>query len=141
MINKYFIIFMNYINKSRSELILICKENRIKGYSKLKKDEIINLLLSNKISITDNIDNTHDICVYQTMLTCIGNKRKLVKNIRDIIDELRTSLNKDKLNIVDGFAGSSVVSRELSYITDNIYTNDLEYYSIFDGVLLFSKSN
>lgn len=67
--------------------------------------------------------------VYQTMLTCIGNKRKLVKNIRKIVDEVRQMIGKDKLNIVDGFAGSSVVSRELSYIAETIYVNDLEYYA------------
>ena len=67
--------------------------------------------------------------VFQTMLTCIGNKRKLVGNIRVIIDEIRQLLAKDKLNIVDGFAGSSVVSRELTYVSENIYTNDLELYS------------
>jgi adenine-specific DNA-methyltransferase len=113
-----------YINKTRNELILLCKEKNIKGYSKMKKGDILNLLSS---EYHENNDN--DKYVYQTMLTCIGNKRKLVKYIRDIIDELRITLNKDKLNIVDGFAGSSVVSRELSYIADNIYTNDLEYYS------------
>lgn len=63
------------------------------------------------------------------MLTCIGNKRKLVSNIRSIFDDIRTILSKDKLNIVDGFAGSSVVSRELTYISDNLYTNDMELYS------------
>ena len=67
--------------------------------------------------------------VYQTMLTCIGNKRKLVNNIKEIIDEVRLLLNKDKINIVDGFAGSSVVSRELSYVSNDIYTNDMELYS------------
>jgi adenine-specific DNA-methyltransferase len=67
--------------------------------------------------------------VYQTMLTCIGNKRKLVDNIKEIIDEIRVILHKDKLNIVDGFAGSSVVSRELSYVSNDIYTNDMELYS------------
>ena len=75
--------------------------------------------------------DTHynDEYVNQTMLTCIGNKRKLVSHIRSIIDDIRIILSKDKLNIVDGFAGSSVVSRELSYISNNIYTNDLELYS------------
>jgi adenine-specific DNA-methyltransferase len=67
--------------------------------------------------------------VSQTMLTCIGNKRKLVSSIRVIMDEVRVLLSKDKLNIVDGFAGSSVVSRELTFIADNLYTNDLELYS------------
>jgi adenine-specific DNA-methyltransferase len=63
------------------------------------------------------------------MLTCIGNKRKLIPYIRNIIDDVRNILSKDKLNIVDGFAGSSVVSRELSYVADNLYTNDMELYS------------
>jgi len=67
--------------------------------------------------------------IHQTMLTCIGNKRRLVSNIRNIIDEIKNQLNKEKLNIVDGFAGSTVVSRELSYIADNLYSNDLELYS------------
>lgn len=36
---------------SLPELKTLCKENNIKGYSKLKKDEIIELLKSNKINI------------------------------------------------------------------------------------------
>lgn len=74
-----------------------------------------------------------DNYVYQSMLTCIGNKRKLVKNIRNIVEEISVLVNKNKLNIVDGFAGSCVVSRELSYIADTIYINDLEYYSFLMG--------
>lgn len=139
---------MDYTNKSREELIVICRELKIKGYSKLKKNEIVQvinekliptIMKNNEICLkqdnppneTDNdIDSTekHNY-VFQTMLTCIGNKRKLVGNIREIIDEIRKLLEKDKLNIVDGFAGSSVVSRELTYVSDNIYTNDLELYS------------
>ena len=80
-------------------------------------------------NIANIATSSEDDYVYQTMLTCIGNKRKLVKNIRTVVEEIAVLVNKDKLNIVDGFAGSSVVSRELSYISDNIYTNDLEYYS------------
>jgi adenine-specific DNA-methyltransferase len=75
------------------------------------------------------MDNDYNDYVYQTMLTCIGNKRKLVSHIRSIICEIKNNLSKDKLNIVDGFSGSSVVSRDLSYIANNIYTNDLELYS------------
>lgn len=67
--------------------------------------------------------------VSQTMLTCIGNKRKLVSSIRGIMDEVRGLLSKEKLDIVDGFAGSSVVSRELTFIANHLYTNDLEFYS------------
>jgi adenine-specific DNA-methyltransferase len=125
---------MDYSKKSRQELLAICKEKNIKGYSGKKKDELITLL--SNAPTTESVENesemkddSSDEYVYQTMLTCIGNKRKLVKNIRNIVEEIRVLLNKGKLNIVDGFAGSSVVSRELSYISDNIYTNDLEYYA------------
>jgi adenine-specific DNA-methyltransferase len=122
--------------KSKGDLISICKENNIKGYSGKSKAEVILLLNSlmlsplsqQSISGTEGTDN-HNKFVYQTMLTCIGNKRKLVPYIRKIIDDVRNILSKDKLNIVDGFAGSSVVSRELSYVADNLYTNDMELYS------------
>jgi adenine-specific DNA-methyltransferase len=70
-----------------------------------------------------------DAFVMQTMLTCIGNKRKLVNNIKDIVLDVCKILNKSKLNIFDGFAGSSVVSRKLSFLADNLYTNDLELYA------------
>lgn len=121
---------MDYSKKSRKELIAICKEKSIKGYSGKKKNEII-LLLNPTVTtpLTMEMDEGHHQFVYQTMLTCIGNKRKLVSNIRSIIDDIRIILSKDKLNIVDGFAGSSVVSRELSYVSENLYTNDMELYS------------
>ena len=70
-----------------------------------------------------------DVFVHQTMLTCIGNKRKLVGHIRSIIEDVGKVLQKNKLNIVDGFAGSSVVSRALCDLADNLYTNDMEYYA------------
>ena len=34
----------DYINKTRSELIAICKELKIKGYSSKNKDEIIKII-------------------------------------------------------------------------------------------------
>jgi adenine-specific DNA-methyltransferase len=70
-----------------------------------------------------------DEFVYQTMLTCIGNKRKLVKHIYEATKDISKALGKDKLKIMDGFAGSCVVSRQLSYIASEIWTNDLEKYS------------
>ena len=73
--------------------------------------------------------DVHNAFVKQTMLTCIGNKRKLVSHIEDIVDVVCEKENKEKLNIVDGFAGSTVVSRALSSKASNIYTNDLELYS------------
>lgn len=67
--------------------------------------------------------------VNQTMLTCIGNKRKLVKEIKNIAQEIANRLGKEKMKIVDGFAGSSVVSRELASLAYEIHSNDMEKYS------------
>jgi adenine-specific DNA-methyltransferase len=67
--------------------------------------------------------------VNQTMMTMIGNKRKLVNNIYDIVLDLKKSLNTDKLTILDAFAGSCVVSRSFSSLCETIYSNDLELYS------------
>jgi hypothetical protein len=99
------------------------------NYKNIEKTHIVvnATLIENKGFVLSHNDKYN--FVFQTMLTCIGNKRKLVSNIGSIVDEVRTILNKDKLNIVDGFAGSSVVSRELSYVSDNLYSNDMEYYS------------
>lgn len=67
--------------------------------------------------------------ITQCMLTCIGNKRKLVEHIQGIIKEIATTLGKPKLTLVDGFAGSTVVSRAICGFADTLYTNDLELYS------------
>lgn len=71
--------------------------------------------------------------ILQSMMTCIGNKRKLVNNIEDIIEEIKKKLKKDKLKILDGFVGSTVVSRMLSYHSSKLISNDLEKYSYIMG--------
>jgi len=71
-----------------------------------------------------------DTFVHQNMMTYIGNKRKLLHEICSIIETMVCpTLSNKKLNIVDGFAGSGVVSRALLQFADNIYINDLEPYS------------
>lgn len=67
--------------------------------------------------------------VNQVMLTCIGNKRKLVDHIRIILSGVADVLGKQKLVLADGFAGSTVVSRMMASMADVLYTNDLELYS------------
>ncbi len=115
----------DYTTKSRTELLELCKQKGLRGYSSKAKSELIELL-DNKHNVL-----TADDFVNQTMLTCIGNKRKLVKNIYNVVCEVAKGLGKEKLNIFDGFAGSTVVSRQLSFIADNLYSNDLEKYSYF----------
>jgi adenine-specific DNA-methyltransferase len=128
---------MENAKKTRAELIALCKAQGKKGYSGKTRAELVSLFESEEdplpilqnTMISESSSNHRESFVYQTMLTCIGNKRKLVTHIRKIVEEVAQLLNKPRLNIVDGFAGSSVVSRELSYLAENIYSNDLELYS------------
>jgi len=78
--------------------------------------------------MTTIMDEPEDF-TFQTMLTCIGNKRKLVGHICDIVESLRQRLGKEKLCIMDGFTGSGVVARALAPMCHTMITNDLENYA------------
>ena len=93
-----------------------CKDRGLKC-SGLKKAELIKLL-STKSEILES-----DF-VLQPMITYIGNKRKLVPWIMDIIKGCGTTHR-----ILDGFAGSGVVSRALMSVCSELHSNDMEYYS------------
>ena len=67
--------------------------------------------------------------VFQPMLTCIGNKRKLIPHIKGVLDDVAKAVGKSKLRLGDAFAGSGVVSREFTYSASALYSNDLEPYS------------
>ena len=57
----------SYINKTRNELIVICKDKKIKNYSNKKKNEIIQLLLETN-TITSNTETSQVIIRYM----CFG---------------------------------------------------------------------
>ena len=71
-----------------------------------------------------------DTFIHQKMITYLGNKRKLIPEIENILQEVCQTLKKKKLNLFDGFAGSSVVSRLFTKYADHLYSNDLELYSL-----------
>lgn len=60
--------------------------------------------------------------IQQPMITYIGNKRKLVDKIQDVVEKLRPS------TCADAFSGSGVVSRMLLGHSEKMYVNDLEQY-------------
>ena len=87
---------------------------------------------------SDDYDDKEDISEYlsdksdfinQNMITDIGNKRKLIDHIENIIIDLKGKIGKDKLVLCDLFAGSGVVSRMMYNHSSNLITNDLEGYS------------
>jgi adenine-specific DNA-methyltransferase len=70
--------------------------------------------------------------VKQPMITMIGNKRKLVGGIYSIVQDVwRVCGGARPLRVMDGFAGSGVVSRMLASSPEvgALVVNDLEMYS------------
>ncbi len=63
------------------------------------------------------------------IITYMGNKRKLLWKINEIIDKINNDLGKDKIVIGDGFSGSGVVSRLFKTRANELYTNDISDYS------------
>ena len=82
---------MDYSNKTREELVEICKVNKIKGYSKLKKDELIKLLSSSSdtndtisplhISANNYADNIVDIPTRQDIIH--GDSLQILPTLQD----------------------------------------------------------
>ncbi len=70
---------------SLPELKTLCKENNIKGYSKLKKNEIIELLKENKIEIKDS--KREDITDVTENLKKLEIKDKKMETKNEELDE------------------------------------------------------
>ncbi len=63
------------------------------------------------------------------LITYIGNKRSLLGFIGDAVGRVKVRLGKQKLNILDAFSGSGVVSRFLKAHASLLISNDLEDYA------------
>ncbi len=109
--------------QSLSELQQLCKDRGLKGCTGLKKAQLIERLAEYSTSIQE------PSFVFQPMITYIGNKRKLIPWIMDIIQSIYNFFDGKPLRILDGFAGSGVVSRALMPFCYELHTNDMEYYS------------
>lgn len=63
------------------------------------------------------------------LITYIGNKRSLLHTIDEALKRVRKRLGKDKLRVLDAFAGSGVVSRFLKQYAKLLVSNDIEQYA------------
>lgn len=63
------------------------------------------------------------------LITCIGNKRALLGPIEAAVRLVRARLGGRRLQALDAFAGSGVVSRLLKAHCDRLVANDLERYA------------
>lgn len=65
----------------------------------------------------------------EQLITYIGNKRSLLHTVGQALKLVRARLGKDKLRILDAFAGSGVVSRFFKQHSELLFSNDLEQYA------------
>jgi adenine-specific DNA-methyltransferase len=114
----------DYTKLKLIDLMSLCKERGLKGCSGLKKAALIELLTN-----TSSTAFSESEFVLQPMITYIGNKRKLVPWIMEVVEEIYTLHDSKPLSILDGFAGSSVVSRAFMPFCSQLHSNDMEYYS------------
>jgi len=63
------------------------------------------------------------------IITYMGNKRKLLAYIDNVLDDICEELQCDILTSGDGFSGSGIVSRLLKRRSKKLYTNDIAGYS------------
>lgn len=90
--------------------------------------DVNNIDVNNCEEIKDNLSDKSEF-VNQNMITYIGNKRKLIDHIENILIDLKKDIGKDKLVLCDLFAGSGVVSRMMYNHSSKLISNDLEGYS------------
>lgn len=78
----------------------------------------------------------------EQIITYIGNKRALLDFIGTGVSEVTKRLGKDKIDLVDMFSGSGIVSRYLKRYANKLYVNDLEDYCYtINNCYLTNKSN
>lgn len=109
----------DYSKLSRNELITICKDRKLKGYSTKKKDELITFLQAPVIPDVEKLQR----------LNYIGSKYQLLEWITSTIKEkTECSSFKDKI-IADLFGGTGIVSYNFRKLGASVISNDAELFS------------
>lgn len=69
----------------------------------------------------------------EQLLTYIGNKRRLLRPIANAVGQVKRRLGKDKLRVLDAFAGAGVVARFFKQHACLLISNDLEEFAATVG--------
>jgi adenine-specific DNA-methyltransferase len=121
------------LNKTRDQLVALCKEKGIKGYSGKNKEEIQALLTNKNTSeLTQEQPTTITIAtppekIYR--LNYIGSKFQLLDWITTIMKEKTGWSSFENKTIGDLFAGTGIVSYYFRKNQAKVISNDAELYS------------
>ena len=119
---------MEYSTKTIKELISICKEKKIKGYSGKNKNDIIKILSNDNDEsiINENIEVLPEK-IYR--LNYIGSKYQLLEWITNNMKEKTGWSSFANKTISDLFAGTGIVSYYFRKNSAKVISNDAELYS------------
>jgi len=70
-----------------------------------------------------------DVYLKTQIITYMGNKRKFLPLLDEVIDYIADQIGTEKLNLGDGFSGSGVVSRLFKKRSHSLYSNDIAGYA------------
>lgn len=126
---------IDYSKKTLKELIKICKEKGIKGYSNKKKEYVIKILENEK---PDDLADTSDINVTNVskfpLPQYLGSKTKYIEHILKYIPQGVES-------ILDAFSGSGVVSYAFKANNYRVVSNDILSYNAIITKALIENQN
>jgi adenine-specific DNA-methyltransferase len=115
---------MDYNGKTRNELIAICKERGVKGYSSKKKEELVQLLSSAPAAGAAVATATK-----VTRLNYIGSKFQLLSWLTEKILHHTGYETLAGKTAADLFAGTGIVSHHFRNAGARVISNDAELYS------------
>ena len=104
---------MEYISKTREELITLCKSNKIKGYSGKTKAYLINLLKCNILESSTNIDFLEEPAIIEN-----------TNNVENVSPQVELT----KFKLVDLFAGTGAFTHafENTGKVECVFSNDMD---------------
>lgn len=70
-----------------------------------------------------------DTYLQSQIITYMGNKRKLIPVLSNIVNDIIKKLNKKEIRCADAFSGSGIVSRLLKTVSTEVFVNDIAGYS------------
>jgi len=105
---------MDNLNKlTKRQLILVCKDKGIKGYSKKTKDEIINIIMNN------NINNENDSVISDSENENINDLNSLT-SLDEIKESLEETKQDDLYNLYDNYYYNKCINHCNEYETSEI---------------------
>lgn len=77
----------------------------------------------------------------EQLITYIGNKRSLLDSIETAIQRVCVRTGKERLHLLDGFAGSGVVGRLMKRYAHTLVSNDIENYARVIGECFLANAS